>query len=706
MQIYSDKYITVRDLLSQAGADRDATLLIPDLQRPYVWQPQQVVLLVDSLLRGWPFGTLLTWSVSSDDPVNLLARPFYKIVDRTGVLDDVLQAHAQLPAQFQMVLDGQQRVQSLLLAFGEHDESGFRLLDRNWHEAIGGQRPRGRRGNPHWSFGCLCVDTEALFNQYREKGRISAIDFTEVLKWTITHPTNGRSAYRRPENYIDPLPVLSEHPSRFIRLSRLWRAVPPPNIDMYGVEGVVAALLNENEFDAAIVAERTRAISVLVDALRGVKETRVNYLELNRYNDDYGVRAEYDDAIVNIFTRLNTAGRTLTREDITFAWLKINWNTPVTDGKGAKECVDELLDELTRYDLKIEPEDAIGAISFMWSAAFGQGTVLRSSDLMRGDRIAPMAEQVSTNWSIFSDAIRTVTEITHRRGLSYRDQFQSLNALSYLWAIQFVGNSWQRNAQLNEPQRDSFDNQLQELVGEYIDRWLICSQWSGLWSRSTDVAVGNLAQRLFALREALAMATRVEDAVSLIRANLDREVNDQVADATQYIDALMANQRNQVRTYRVPLWVWNRINEDRWTASERTLRNATKRKPQAEVDHIIPFSIWQNRIAEHGAPKNYTIEEVESAINGLGNCMLLEKNFNISKGTDDLQTFMQDVHPFDNNPDQLPDWYEALVINQSLQSSRNHSLEDLLGSIEERTSSLRASLRQFVSGEVNRCDVD
>lgn len=125
-----------------------------------------MVLLVDSLLRGWPFGTLLTWKVSSNDAVNALARPFYKIVDRTGVTDDVLQAHAQLPAQFQMVLDGQQRVQSLLLAFGEHDESGFKLLDRAWHEAVGGQRPRGRRGNPHWSFGCLCVDTEALNSQY------------------------------------------------------------------------------------------------------------------------------------------------------------------------------------------------------------------------------------------------------------------------------------------------------------------------------------------------------------------------------------------------------------------------------------------------------------------------------------------------------------------------------------------------------------
>jgi hypothetical protein len=59
------------------------------------------------------------------------------------------------PATFQMVLDGQQRVQSLLLAFGG-DGWGFKLPDRQWHEQLSGTKPRGPRGRPHWSLGCLC----------------------------------------------------------------------------------------------------------------------------------------------------------------------------------------------------------------------------------------------------------------------------------------------------------------------------------------------------------------------------------------------------------------------------------------------------------------------------------------------------------------------------------------------------------------------
>ncbi len=51
-------------------------MLIPDLQRPYVWTPNQVSLLVDSLIRGWPFGTLLMWKVGQGDLQNIPHRQF------------------------------------------------------------------------------------------------------------------------------------------------------------------------------------------------------------------------------------------------------------------------------------------------------------------------------------------------------------------------------------------------------------------------------------------------------------------------------------------------------------------------------------------------------------------------------------------------------------------------------------------------------
>ena len=50
----------IRDAVS------NTSYLIPDLQRPYVWTPSQIIMLIDSLFRGWPFGSLLTWQVRPD----------------------------------------------------------------------------------------------------------------------------------------------------------------------------------------------------------------------------------------------------------------------------------------------------------------------------------------------------------------------------------------------------------------------------------------------------------------------------------------------------------------------------------------------------------------------------------------------------------------------------------------------------------------
>ena len=103
-------------LLDNAKSDDGATVVIPDLQRPYVWTPNQVTLLIDSLIRGWPFGTLLMWKAGPADLERIPHRQFWQVVDKTDDESGTSVARKDPPAFFQMVLDGQQRVQSLLLA--------------------------------------------------------------------------------------------------------------------------------------------------------------------------------------------------------------------------------------------------------------------------------------------------------------------------------------------------------------------------------------------------------------------------------------------------------------------------------------------------------------------------------------------------------------------------------------------------------------
>ena len=43
------------------GWVKSGEIAIPEIQRPFVWEPVQVRDLLDSLYRGYPIGYLITW---------------------------------------------------------------------------------------------------------------------------------------------------------------------------------------------------------------------------------------------------------------------------------------------------------------------------------------------------------------------------------------------------------------------------------------------------------------------------------------------------------------------------------------------------------------------------------------------------------------------------------------------------------------------
>ena len=69
---------------------------LPEMQRQYVWRQTRVRDLLDSLYRGYPSGTILTWD--TDEGVST----------RDFAIDQ-----AEAPKNFQLLLDGQQRLTSL-----------------------------------------------------------------------------------------------------------------------------------------------------------------------------------------------------------------------------------------------------------------------------------------------------------------------------------------------------------------------------------------------------------------------------------------------------------------------------------------------------------------------------------------------------------------------------------------------------------------
>ncbi|HEY0095830.1 MAG TPA: DUF262 domain-containing protein, partial [Archangium sp.] len=89
-------------------------LLLPHIQRPFVWDEDQMVRLFDSLMRNYPVQTLLFWRTK--EPIK--ARRFMTVVDRDADLSTLYVPEKSVAdVEKTFVLDGQQRLQTLYALF-------------------------------------------------------------------------------------------------------------------------------------------------------------------------------------------------------------------------------------------------------------------------------------------------------------------------------------------------------------------------------------------------------------------------------------------------------------------------------------------------------------------------------------------------------------------------------------------------------------
>jgi hypothetical protein len=139
-----------REIVTKLAAILDqidsGSVLLPEFQRGYVWNRDQVRGLMRSLYRGYPVGGLLTWETQADG---------------SAVRGGTVAAHGVRV----LILDGQQRVTSLYgvsrgrpPAFFQGDEKAFTGLRFNVEEeTFEFYAPAKMRDDPRW------IDVTALF---------------------------------------------------------------------------------------------------------------------------------------------------------------------------------------------------------------------------------------------------------------------------------------------------------------------------------------------------------------------------------------------------------------------------------------------------------------------------------------------------------------------------------------------------------------
>jgi len=697
--------------------DIDSTIVIPDLQRPYVWEPSKVILLVDSIFKKWPFGSLLCWEVKgAKKSSNFIPyRPFWEeyvsrnLWNKRRSKETSINRHSD---SYTMILDGQQRLQSLLLALGG-ESWGFTMTDNEWKKDIEGIDEG--IDDRHWSAGTLCLDVEAFLEEYEKCGQfIAGIDVEKCLKWAVTDINTGLSS--KDKKHI--IPVTSLNDGRFLRFSKIWD-IAKPGIHLEAhYEKIITDSFSEipPKILQVFLKQLTQFMVVVADVKNTTEITRL--IIRNYENSEIPDRGIYNDAIVKIFARLNSAGRTLTNEEITLAWLKTGWSEAEEEVKRNIECTTELENLLSEINdnndengMRMPMDNLVKILSLLYIIFIRDGNdkselTFDDKDLIRGDIMKDIGKITLKNWDEIKEAILACKETFEGRKLD--ECFRSVYAFNIICGWRFVSILSSRH--IIGTVRDTeikFDTAINNAFDLFIDKWYFSTTLSETWSTTANYPayIGDLCK----LHKKIEKCSDPDKAISLLTDELAKWLEDLKQTTINRINSLRAYNRNGVIAYKNILWLWNRLSTDRWSEIQKPMKRWSA-VPKLEVDHAIPVRIWEERVEEFIPPEKsydttgqevsvplngsaYTKSSLLSEINQLGNCSLLLRSHNRSKQDEPFGSFLNDV--YSNDKKQIKTLQFVLKMDDDLLYPLDVEIGQILEKIHARTKEIRSELIEY-----------
>ena len=162
MQLTNTDDLTIKDLIEAAYKEN---IWLPEFQRPFVWDRNQVRLLVDSLFRNYTISSILTWKGGDELARRRVGGSIKEIDIPTGAMDK----------EIIYLLDGQQRSTALLLSFT--DKPIFKWSNVKKTEKVNiwwDSEYQGDEAEMRWIF-----SDEKIIDPQDEENTIALKDFSE-----------------------------------------------------------------------------------------------------------------------------------------------------------------------------------------------------------------------------------------------------------------------------------------------------------------------------------------------------------------------------------------------------------------------------------------------------------------------------------------------------------------------------------------------
>jgi hypothetical protein len=251
--------------------DINTSVFLPHIQRPFVWDEDQMVRLFDSLMRNYPIQTLLFWRTKDE----IKARKFMEQIEWDPDLSNFYEPNkSKAGVEKVFALDGQQRLQTLCAVF-----SGAILTQA------------GTRQEAFFDItsGDAVDDTGLLY-------RLEFSSEPLTLPWYRVADLIGKHAQRNAEELADEL-----------------------NDALDELDAVKLEDMRETSDNKRARQKRVRRnMSQLLSLLREERHFWVQELD--------GVANEFSyKKVLDIFVRVNSGGTKLGASDLMFAAMKEGW---------------------------------------------------------------------------------------------------------------------------------------------------------------------------------------------------------------------------------------------------------------------------------------------------------------------------------------------------------------------------------------------
>lgn len=719
---YETGSIFLTKLLDALGNNQSGTFLIPDFQRAYVWNPIQIINLLDTLFHGWPYGSILLAQAPRAGTF-FTARPLYQHIKtklewnvnkyKLDIQENECVSRTSEPsAGYTLILDGQQRLQSLLFALSKNCQ-GIELTEYGWlclYQCASGYWSRFK--DCYSPTAKIYLNISNLENAMEREKDIQSVnyvfseqdDIKPILEWCLDGETphwNWRNGV--PQNIKD---VRRDH----ILLSDVWEFTRSYIDEYSSVDDIVFRQFSEDNVKNLCRNKEVEYKPVLFEFCKHVSSlhklaipfTKISLPmpESDASESDINL---YNRSVLNIFTRLNEGGVALTKSDITLSWLKRNWKNeeyPDADNCFSRTFTPGILYELnTRFGIKLSIEDIVNEITYIWGICENNGKKLSQNDMMGGSLIEKAAKWISANWSTITNAIYEVIQTLYNNDIIFKKRFGSFRAISLLVSWKVIGEQWfcllggtkDRYAQKSACLQDDFNN--------FVVHFILAGQLSEAWIKDF------IPNRLIALRSNIENQS-IDNGILLLRDSFKDMTNSLCMSACDVIRRLAID--SKVFHYRNFLWIWHHLSKSRAEYSNCLIREPGSHHEgqHLDVDHFISHDFWVSdylpqKGIDQANPNYYTLCH---AINQIGNCNIVEKTLNISMGKkaeQELHNFL--VHCFGSEDKFIEACQPAnLCLANEMLSLENTTPDDIVKVLEKRTQIIKNELVVFFSNPLEK----